>query len=274
MLIGLIKKEIDNNVNNYKSTLPPRIKRIIDNYDENVPLSEILTIEDQRFVYNKITEDQLRNDASLQERIVREQLASTGMSQKRIDNIVKSLVDTEELEDESIESLNQINETIKQKEEQSKINAKRELEIAEKTRLENLKNLEKEIYATSQIIPGVDLTEKEKKKVFESMTTPVDKDENGNLLNSVMVTQKKNPLAFEKLLHYYHTIGLFKLDKNGNPNPDFSVIKAGAKTSAISELDKILNEGTQPFSAGSPVREKPRTSDKMKENIDSMKILV
>ena len=83
------------------------------------------------------------------------------------------------------------------------------------------------------------------------MTKVVDKDQYGNPMNEVMATRAKNPIAFEKLLHYYHSIGLFKMDDKGSPTPDFSVIKAGAKTSAIDELSSVLSKN-QPISAGAP----------------------
>ena len=72
------------------------------------------------------------------------------------------------------------------------------------------------------------------------MTVPVAKDEQGNALNPVMATRSKNPDAFEMMVHYYHSLGLFNIDDAGQAKPDFSKIAKVQKTKATDEMRSIF----------------------------------
>jgi hypothetical protein len=71
---------------------------------------------------------------------------------------------------------------------------------------------------------------------MQSMTVPIAKDANGNPLNPVTLTRSKNPDAFEMMIHYYHGLGLFNIDDDGQMKPDFSKIAKVQKTKATDEF--------------------------------------
>ena len=123
---------------------------------------------------------------------------------------------------------------------------------------------------TTEVVPGVKITNKEKEKIFESMTKVVEQDQFGNPMNEVMVTRAKNPIGFEKLLHYYYQLGLFNIDEDGNIAPDLSKLKTSAKSSAIDELNKALTKSKGSFSSGTPARQHADPK-KLKENLEAMK---
>jgi hypothetical protein len=118
------------------------------------------------------------------------------------------------------------------------------------------------VETTPEIIPGIKLTKPTREKIMKSITVPIAKDEAGNPLNPVMVTRGKNPDAFEMMIHYYHSLGLFNIDDEGNMNPDFSKIAKVQKTKAADEMRSIFETTDKPISG------KPRIPETQDEELD------
>jgi hypothetical protein len=98
-----------------------------------------------------------------------------------------------------------------------------------------LEKIQKTIENTEEVIPGIKLSKKDKDVIYKSMTTVVSTSENGQPMNAVMAMRAKNPIEFEKRLHYFTALGFF------DEKADFSKIVATAKTSATKELEKVLS---------------------------------
>lgn len=269
-LINLIKGEIDKNVSSYKTALPKTIQDLIDNYEDNVPLDKLIGMKSTKMRLDNITEESLKEDVNLQKLIISENYKRLGISEAKIAKRIQQFDDLDQLEDESLEALADSKKFMEEALESERENAKLETKKMEEEREKNLKSLQDEINETTTLIEGINISDRERKNIYESMTKPQGKDSYGNPMNKVMVTRERNPVGFEKLLHYYHELGLFNIDKNGKLNPDISKIKAGAKASAMDELNSALREGHQ-TSSGSPAREQTVDRSKMKSNIDVMK---
>jgi len=273
LMIGLIKAEIEKNINSYKSNLPEKLRKLIENYEENVPLDNLINIESTKTRLDNITEDALRKDEALQKLIISENYKRLGMSDVRIQKRLQQFEDLEQLEEEAIDALSESKEYISKQEEKELSSAKQRKIDYEKERENKLISLKEDITKTESIIEGIKLSDREKEKIYESMTKVVDTDSNGNPMNYVMQLRARNPLGFEKLLHYYTQIGLFNMDNTGKLKPDISKIKTGAKVSAMEELNSVLRTDQQ-YSSGSPARENQVDKAKMKQNIESMKKLI
>lgn len=273
VLIELIKEEITKNNNSYKESLPKTIKDLIDNYEENVPLDELIGLKSTKMRLESITEDQVKGDENLQKLIIEENYKRLGMSEARIKKRIQQFEDLSQLEEESVDALKESKEYIEQSIIAEKENAKKREAEFEKERLNSLKSLKEDINKTASVIDGINISDREKELIYESMTKVVDKDEAGRPMNSVMVTRAKNPVGFEKMLHYYHSLGLFNIKDDGTIDPDISKIKTGAKKSAMDELNSAIR-GSQLPSSGTPARETTLDRDKLKDNIKSMKSLI
>jgi hypothetical protein len=92
------------------------------------------------------------------------------------------------------------------------------------------------------MLDGISFTKRHKDKLKEIMTTPIVKHSSGRLLNDIGAKQMRNPQEFEVLLNYYNMLGLFNTDKEGNFKPDISAIKKAAKSKAVKDLDRIIEE--------------------------------
>ena len=93
---------------------------------------------------------------------------------------------------------------------------------------------------TVEIIPGIKLNKPAKEKILKSMTEPVARDVEGNPLNPVMLTRTKNPQGFEMMIHYYHQLGLFNIDEDGQMKPDFSKIAKVSKNETVDAMRNIF----------------------------------
>jgi NADH dehydrogenase/NADH:ubiquinone oxidoreductase subunit G len=273
MLVDLIKGEINTNVSSYKEGLPQKIKDIIENYEDNVPLDTLIGMESAKIRLDNISEDELKGNVELQKTVIIENFKRTGMSDAKIQKRIQQFSDLDQLQDESIEALADSKEFISTAVEAEKATAKEQTETAEKNRTDSLKSLKEDINSITDLVDGMKLSEKEKTTLYDSMTKAVDKDVNGAPMNRVMVTRAKNPLGFEKLLHYYHSIGLFDTNEEGQLSPDISKIKTGAKASMMDELSSALRT-SQSASSGTPARETNVDRSRIKSNIDSMKGLI
>jgi hypothetical protein len=120
--------------------------------------------------------------------------------------------------------------------------------------------MKRNIENTPEIIPGIKLTKPTRDKIFKSMTIPVAKDDQGNPLNPVMATRSRNPEAFEMMIHYYHQLGLFNIDDDGQVKPDFSKISKTAKTKATDEFRSAFETKDKPI-AGKVVVPKVNEDD-------------
>lgn len=270
VLIDLIKGEIQKNTNSYKESLPERIRKVIDNYEEGVPLDVLIGLESADTRLNSLTEDQVKDSEELQKLLISENLRRQGISDAKIAKRIQQFDDLNQLEEEALDALTESKEYIKKATEEETNKAKQARIKAEEARVKSLADLQKDIKATNQLIEGIKISDREKDIIYESMTKAVDKDSNGNPMNAVMVTRQKNPLGFEKLLHYYHSLGLFNIEDDGKLSPNISKIKAGAKASAMDDLNKAIVD-RQSSSVGTPAGEPRANAETMKSNIDIMK---
>jgi hypothetical protein len=105
-----------------------------------------------------------------------------------------------------------------------------------------------------------------KDKLKNNIIKPVYTDpKTGQEYNSLMYKQMKNPAEFEMLINYYDTLGLFDITDKGTFKPNISKLKAVAKTSAITELDKVIaNEEERGVGRNTSVE----TSQKTKSALD------
>lgn len=253
-ILNMIQNELSREISGYKDSLPKEIKDLIDNYEEGVPLSQIIDAKSKKIEYSSITQKQLLADTRLQEKIIREGLTEKGFTEERINKYIKRLTDLDDMEDESLSMLEEAKIKAKEKEDLIIKQAKENIKTAEESRQRQFDMLKDDVFKTAEIIPGISINKKDQETIFKSMTEVVDQDSNNNPLNAVMRTRAKNPLAFEKAVHYYHSLGLFNIDENGRFTPDFSKVNRVSKARAIDELTTTL-ENKKPLASGQPTRE-------------------
>ena len=242
-LIELMGREIQEGVEDYKSTLPQEIKDLIDNYEEGVPFDRILNVKSKQIELNNITEDALSTDKELQKNIVRQELEMRGYKDQEIEEMLIDFEDLAKLESKAKTSLGRLKQAYKEQQEEMKREVAEYNKQVEEKRKEQIATIQKTVFETEEIIPGVKLSKKEKEGIFKSMVTIVETSEDGRPMNAVMALRAKNPVEFEKRLHYFATLGFF------DEKPNFSKLVATSKTQAVKELESTLERSTK-FNTG------------------------
>jgi hypothetical protein len=236
--------EIVGAVEMYKETLPDRVKDLINNYEEGVPLEQLLKLDKEELQVLSLDEDKIKEDISLQKETVRNYLKKTSkFSDKKIDNQIQYYEDSGELEEEALNAATELKDLLKTEKEQVVEQAKQKEKMMQDQARQELANLNKKIQDATEIIPGLKLNDKVKSELIKSMTVPAGKDKNGNPVNRIVAARMENPMEFEIKLHY-----LFEITKGFS---DFSkLVEKGKKDTmkefeaAISKTDGRMTEGT------------------------------
>lgn len=230
------KKVIDSNIDDWKSSLPEEIHRLIENYQAGVPFNKLLDIASKEIELDNIEEDTLVEDLDLQRKIAEEYLkATTKFSDARIRKEINSKEDHNELEDFSKEGLESLKELNKQEVEANKRAAKEMETLQKQERVEQLNFLNKQISEVKEIIPGVKISEAEKKEIFRMITTAAELRGNDGYTQAMLV-REKDPIGFETKLNYYIKLGLF------DEKPNFETVIKKTTTKTVEKFEKNIEE--------------------------------
>jgi len=226
--------EIQNGISEYIGSLPERVKGIINNYQEGLPLDKVLEFDNKNLEYTSIDEEQLKDESTQKKLLTDYYKKTTKFSDERIDKEIKRLDDLQELEEESKYVLEELKGLQKEEEQLAKEVAKQQQIEAEKSRAEQVNQLKETIEKTDEIVPGVKVNKLVKDKLFKNLTTPIGYDQYGNAINKLGAYRAKNPVQAELMFNY-----IFEATKEFT---DWSALSKSGKKSAIKELEKAAGQ--------------------------------
>jgi len=248
--------EIIGAVEMYKDTLPSRVKDLINNYEEGVPLEELLKIDKEEVQTLSLDEDKIKEDISLQKKTVRDYLKKTSkFSDKKIDNQIQYYEDSGELEEEALNAAAELKELIQTEKTQAVEQAKQKEKMMQEQARAELANLNKRVQEATEIIPGLKLNDRVKSELIKSMTVPAGKDKNGNPVNRIVAARMENPMEFEIKLHY-----LFEITKGFS---DFSKLVEKGKKDTIKEFEEAISKTDTMTEGTFQTREGKKASSKL-----------
>ena len=224
-LLSKVKGSIDSGVNEYKDNLPPEIKYLVDNYEEGVPLHDLINLSSQQQEYESIPAQAIQKDQELQRALVRDLLYRGGWDQDKINAKVQRYVDSGVLEAEAMDAHSSLMQI--QKREKENYVKQVKADNAKKVEMHNqwLSDLEKHITDKEEVISGISITPKQRKELYSNITR-VDKDGK----NAIMKAREADP-EFDLKVAYMATI----------LNWDLSALKRTSKTKATRSLVNSLS---------------------------------
>jgi len=254
-LLNVFKTNFQNSINEYKESLDPRLRWLQDNMEQGVPLETLLAIDKDNLTYNSISEDSLSDNIDLQKSIVRDfYKRTTKFSDERINKEISRLDDLGELDSEAKSSLTELKALLQVEEAEAIQQAQLQAQQAQQAQQKALEDFKKTLESTSEIIPGLPLTNIVRDKVYKTMTTPVARDAYGNPINAIGKHRMENPLDFEFKLAYFYEVT--------NGFTDFSKLNSTGKKSAIKELEVAASRMDLQKSTGQSYNNRmPRTSN-------------
>lgn len=234
-LMDAMNKEINEGISYYKSSLPEEISKLVDNYEEGVPLNTLLQIDNQRKQYNAIKEDQLVDNKDLQKALIKDLYKqTTKFSEEKIDKLIQRSDDLDDLEEEAKSSLTDLVTLQDEYEAEALEKAKQDRLNAEKKQKESLDTFKNTLEKYDEIIPGVKVNKNIKDSIVKTMTTPVAQDEYGNPINEITKYKLENPYTFDITLSY-----LYNVTKGFS---DWSVLSASGKKAAIKDFETSVKK--------------------------------
>jgi|GEM_PF-5602798 len=241
-LIQGMQAEIESGVNSYKETLNPQIKWLADNYEEGVPLEQLLQIDKERYNLNSINEEALAQEDTQKNIVKQYYKETTRFSDATIDKAIERLEATGDLEDESKTFFEELKELNIQKEGYLREQAKEQQLQQTQQRQEQLTKFKQKIDTTEEIVPGVKLNAAIKDKVYKGLTTAVDVNPTtGQPMNEIQKSFMQNPELETTFAYLWYATNGFK---------DFKVFGSTGKKSAVQEFENAVqgmdfNQGTQ-----------------------------
>lgn len=179
--------------------------------------------------YNKLTEDQIKTNQTLQLELIRRNFIINGASEDKAKKMARLAITSEDAAEDALEAKN----ALVAFEEDS---LQEELDKAEQTKADKLKKtteelatLKSKINETAELIPGIKVNSQTKDKVYESMVSPVSQKDN-QLLNEVMEAYKTPEYKIK--LHALHVIT--------KGFTDFSKFISTQKSDAVKALNEKL----------------------------------
>lgn len=226
-------------VDDYKSQLPPEIKFLADNWEEGVPLNKLIDIRSNQLKYSLITEDKLEESIDTQKTVYTEYLKkTTKYSDSKIEKEVNRLIDLDELKDEAKESLSELKKFEAEAEETLRKETKKEQLARKEENAKTIKQYEKIVTSTKEIIPGIKLAEKDQVDILNKIINPIGIDGNGNPVSYIANLRNTDPFSFDTAITYLATI---TKDKEGIPFKDWSKVLKAGETKATKQLESSIN---------------------------------
>jgi hypothetical protein len=194
--------------------------------------------------YNSVTEKVLEEDEDLQESIYKDYLSLKGFSDSKIKKMIDTAKEKDELLVESRDGLVEIKQQIKVERDMIAENAEKEKKAREARNIEMKESIHKNVTATKEVIPGIELSEAEKKEIIKMMTVPVKfVKQNGQDIpvSAAMELRMKDPVAYEMKLNYFIKNGFF--DANGK----FDILLKKSESKATQKLIEKMNGEKKDF---------------------------
>jgi len=227
-----LNAEIDNKV---KTSITPKQKEALEAFEQGVAMKDYVESNARETTYENVTSEQIDNNEQTQFTLVVHSMMSKGMNKAEAEEYAKTIQDVgdDKLKVKAHEAKTNLVANEKFRRAEMVREAAEQKEIDNKNREKDLNDTKEYINSQAQIIEGLSLTDTAKEKIYKSMTVPVGKDAEGNLVSEVGQTRGKDARRFDMLVSYYHTLGLF------DEKPDFSKIQKLAETKIAQGLDAL-----------------------------------
>lgn len=227
--VNLFKQEIEKNE---YSDLSDTQKQYLENLRKGIPEEEVKQHIKNVDQLEGITEETIKSNAELRQRIIYNDYLNKGFSEERaLKNLRRSIELEADIEDatEALESLKIHNQSTFQQRAAQIEQEKNQKLAAETARVEKLRN---QIKSTKEIIKDFPLTENIREQLEKTMFDVVGNGPDGNGENAPMKYARENKEDFDLKLGY-----LFTITKGFQ---DFSIIEKSKNTKVVKDLEKAM----------------------------------
>jgi hypothetical protein len=200
-----INSGVEEAVETYKESLPEEVKYLLDNYDAGVSITDLIKADTAIMEYSTIDTEKLEDNTSLQKKLLSDHFALQGETPEDIVELVEDAEAAGLLEKQSKRALSKLTKHQKIQKD-NLVKRQKEAEVENRNKYNTmLKTLKTSIDDKEEIIPGIELNDKQRKELFNGITKF---DKEGK--NEVMRVREANP-DFDLVVAYLAT----SLNKGG-----------------------------------------------------------
>lgn len=224
-------KNIDDLARTLRSEQENQAKILYEQYIANLDVDKIGKPVLELRNLNEVNADYLADNLDYAKDILRQDYRDQGFDDSRIERIINRLIDLgeEDLIDESLKAKNSLVQKNAKIIEDEKQRQFKERADAEKQQARVQEEIKKKVFDT-EFIEGFNPTRTFREKMYNTMTTIVGEDDNGNPENAFMRARREDIVGFETRMYTF-----FELT---NGFTDFSKLTAPSKSKAVQELEK------------------------------------
>lgn len=183
-----IAEGIENEVTEYKNSLPEEIKFALENYEEGVKLHTLFRYEADVERYEAIKPESVKDNEILQKQVISDLLTKKGWDMEKVAAKIKRYEETGVLAEEATEALEVLVETAREEKESAIENEKAQRRTSIERANQQINALQQTINKTDELIPSMKLSKDHKKALFDGMTK---RDKDG--LTKIQKVYKDNP---------------------------------------------------------------------------------
>lgn len=209
--------------------------------------------------YQEITDDNAKD-------FLNEYYQLRGFSKEEALDMVEDLEVTGKLTEKAKENKPRYDRIVKESKENSVEQAKARKQQEAKAKEDALNELKEKVYGTKELVKGHTLNKSVKDKLFDLITKPTEKGENGQPVTKFRKAYEENPLEVEMYMNYF-----FMLTDGFKDLSKLTSTKAN-RSSAVNELDKKLEQErkTSQGKKGSPKQNNNSNKSDILDALDNM----
>lgn len=209
-----VQADVNSAIEEYKETLPEEVRYLLDNYESGVSIQDLLQADKKVIEVASITEEQLSESERTQKDILARYLKLSGESDEDIRDTLLDYEDSGLLEKMAKKAHGKLVQYEASQKEQLVQREKQEAQARKQQYNNWLSDLKSTIDTKEEILPGIKLTDTQRKELFKGITQV---DKSGK--NAVMKYREQNP-DFDLQVAYLATV----------LKGDFSVFENAATT--------------------------------------------
>lgn len=209
-------------------------KEYLQALSNGIPAEKFVEAKQEEFSIDGITDEAIDTDENLRKSLIINNYINKGVPEAKAIKLAQMHIDLAEDTEEAKSARDEIKEAIKA---QSQREFEYQKQLANDRREAEAKyqeSIRKSFYETDKIGEIFDIPKQLKDKMYESITKPVAKLEDGTLINAITKYEMENPVDFQHKMAWIYSVtdGFKKFDS-------FFTTKAVSK--ATKQLESVLN---------------------------------
>lgn len=230
-----IKQEVEDGIKLKESEWPEEVTELVNLTKKGVPLYELLEADQRIASFEAIKPADIDSDVELQKDILLSLFTMQGYSEERANAKIKRAEDLATLKDDATDALDLLIDKEKKDKQEMIVKQQEVFAKKESERKQRLLDIETSIKSAKEIIPGMPLTEEDKRMLINGITKVSAVDKAGKPINALAKARLDDPNMDLKVAY-------FTLVLKG----DLSKLQKKAETKATRKLQNIV-ESTNPM---------------------------